>query len=74
MINIIKLAHDKNIGIQIIPYDGAFRPLIGKLMSVVTLSNESGYISINITEFMTDADIELAIDDAIRKLTYGAKA
>lgn len=70
MTEIIKLAQEKKIDIYIKPMDGSFRPLIGKLNAIVQLSNDENCITINILDSMSESSIELAIDDAIRRLTY----
>ena len=70
MIDIIKLATDNNINIEIKPQDGSFRPLVGKLKCVVLLKKNNLTTSVTITETDSDSAIELALQDALRKLTY----
>ena len=70
MIDIIKFATDNNIGIEIKPQDGSFRPLVGKVKCIVLLKKNNLTTSITITETDTDMTIELAFQDALRKLTY----
>lgn len=70
MSDIIKLATDNNINIEIKPQDGSFRPLVGKLKCVVLLKKNNLTTSVTITETDSDSAIELALQDALRKLTY----
>lgn len=70
MIDIIKLAQQQNIGINITPLDGSYRPLAGRVTSIVTLSNGETRYSINVTDLTSETELQLEIDDAIRKLTY----
>ena len=70
MIDIIKFATDNNIGIEIKPQDGSFRPLVGKVKCIVLLKKNNLTASITITETDSDATTELALQDALRKLTY----
>ena len=41
MIDIIKFATDNNIGIEIKPQDGSFRPLVGKVKCIVLLKKNN---------------------------------
>lgn len=70
MIDIIKFATDNNIGIEVKPMDGSFRPLVGKVKCVVLLKKNNLTASVTITETDSDATTELALQDALRKLTY----
>ena len=70
MIDIIKFATDNNIGIEIKPMDGSFRPLVGKVKCIVLLKKNNLTASVTITETDRDATTELALQDALRKLTY----
>ena len=70
MIDIIKLATENNIGIEIKPQDGAFRPLVGKVKCIVILRRNDLTASVTVTETDSDSAIELALHDALRKLTY----
>lgn len=70
MIDIIKFATENNIGIEIKPQDGAFRPLVGNVKCIVLLKKNDMTASVTITEMDSDATTELALQDAIRKLTY----
>lgn len=70
MIDIIKFATDNNINIEIKPQDGSFRPLVGKLKCIVLLRRDELVASVTVTEADNDSTIELALHDAIRKLTY----
>lgn len=70
MLDIIKFATDNQIGIEIKPQDGSFRPLVGYVNCIVILKKGDLSTSITITEGDMDATIELALHDAIRKLTY----
>lgn len=70
MIDIIKFATDNNISIEIKPQDGSFRPLVGKLKCIVLLKKNNLTTSVTITETDSDSTIELALQDALRKLTY----
>ena len=70
MIDIIKFATDNNICIEIKPQDGSFRPLVGKVKCIVLLKKNNLTASVTITETDSDATTELALQDALRKLTY----
>ena len=70
MIDIIKLAVDNNIGIEIKPQDGSFRPLVGNVTCIVLLKKNNLTTSVTITDADTDATTELALHDALRKLMY----
>ena len=70
MIDIIKLATENNIGIEIKPQDGAFRPLVGNVKCIVLLKKNNMTASVTITEMDSDSAIQLALHDALRKLTY----
>ena len=70
MIDIIKFATENNINIEIKPQDGSFRPLVGKLKCIVLLRRDGLVASVTVTEADNDSTIELALHDAIRKLTY----
>lgn len=70
MTDIIKFATDNNISIEIKPQDGSFRPLVGKLKCIVLLKKNNLTTSVTITETDSDSTIELALQDALRKLTY----
>lgn len=70
MIDVIKFATENNIEIEIKPQDGAFRPLVGKVKCIVLLKKNDMTASITITETDSDATTELALQDALRKLTY----
>ena len=70
MIDIIKFATENNIGIEIKPQDGSFRPLVGKIKCIVLLKKNNLTASVTITETDSDSTTELAIQDALRKLTY----
>ena len=70
MTDIIKFATDNNISIEIKPQDVSFRPLVGKLKCVVLLRKNNLTTSVTITETDSDSAIELALQDALRKLTY----
>ena len=70
MIDIIKFATENNIGIEIKPQDGAFRPLVGKVKCIVILRRNDLTASVTVTETDSDSSIELALHDALRKLTY----
>ena len=70
MIDIIKFATENSIGIEIKPQDGSFRPLVGKVKCIVLLKKNNLTTSITITETDSDATTELALQDALRKLTY----
>ena len=70
MIDIIKFATENNIGIEIKPQDGSFRPLVGKVKCIVILRRNDLATSVTVTETDSDSAIELALHDALRKLTY----
>lgn len=70
MIDIIKFATKNNIGIEIRPQDGSFRPLVGKVKCIVILRRNGLTTSVTVTETDNDSAIELALHDALRKLTY----
>lgn len=70
MIDIIKFATENNIGIEIKPQDGLFRPLIGYVKCIVILTKNELSTSVTVTELDSDSTIELALHDALRKLTY----
>ena len=70
MIDIIKFATENNIDIEIKPQDGLFRPLIGKVKCIVILRRNDLTASVTVTETDSDSAIELALHDALRKLTY----
>ncbi len=68
--DIIKFSTDNNIGIEIKPMDGSFRPLVGKVRCVVIFKKNNMTTSITVTETDTEETIELALQDMLRKLTY----
>lgn len=70
MIDIIKFATENNIGIEIKPQDGSFRPLIGYVKCIVILTKNELSTSVTVTELDSDSTIKLALHDALRKLTY----
>lgn len=70
MIDIIKFATENNIAIEIKPQDGSFRPLVGNVKCIVLLKKNDMTASVTITEMDTDSAIQLALHDALRKLTY----
>ena len=70
MIDVIKFATENNIGIEIRPQDGSFRPLVGKVKCIVILRRNDLTASVTVTETDSDSSIELALQDALRKLTY----
>ena len=70
MIDVIKFATENNIGIEIRPQDGSFRPLVGKVKCIVILRRNDLTASVTVTETDSDSSIELALHDALRKLTY----
>ena len=70
MTDIIKFATDNNISIEIKPMDGSFRPLVGKVKCIVLLKKNNLTASVTITETDSDTTTELALQDALRKLTY----
>ena len=70
MIDVINFATENNIGIEVKPQDGSYRPLVGKVKCIVILRRNNLTTSITITETDNDSTIELALQDALRKLTY----
>jgi len=70
MIDIIKFATENNIGIEIKPQDGSFRPLVGKVKCIVILRRNDLTTSVTVTETDSDSVVELALHDALRKLMY----
>lgn len=70
MTDIIKLAVDNNIGIEIKPQDGSFRPLVGNVTCIVLLKKNNLTTSVTITDTDTEATTRLALHDALRKLMY----
>ena len=70
MIDIIKFATENNIGIEIKPQDGSFRPLVGKVKCIVILRRNDLTTSVTVTETDSDSMVELALHDALRKLMY----
>lgn len=70
MIDVINFATENNIGIEVKPQDGSYRPLVGKVKCIVILRRNNLTTSITITETDNDSTIELALQDALRKLIY----
>ena len=70
MIDVIKFATENNIGIEIRPQDGSFRPLVGKVKCIVILRRNDLTASVTVTETDSDSVVELALHDALRKLMY----
>ena len=69
MINIIKLATEHNITIEVKPMDGSYRPLVGNVKYVLILTNGDLKKSITVTTTDTESSIKLALHDAIARLT-----
>jgi hypothetical protein len=70
MIDVINFATENNIGIEVKPQDGSYRPLVGRVKCIVILKRNNLTTSITITETDNDSTIELALQDALRKLIY----
>ena len=68
MIDIIKLATEHNLAIEVKPMDGSYRPLVGNVKYILILTNGSLKKSITVTTNDAESSVKLALHDAIARL------
>lgn len=73
MFELLKFANENNVNIDIKVMDGSYRPLVGEVINIITISNASNPSeSKQVTILRTDTDISIEdkIHSALENLEF----